>query len=399
MLKIITGKPGSGKSYYAVKTIIDNCRYDPISETYTLKEGIFLVATLEGLRLNFVDFDQTIKELAENETDLKKFPSETEESHRNRNGLYQFFSVPLWQNEIAPKWQKILIVIDEAQRYFPASARDIPNSVWYWFEYHRHFGADIVLMTQHPSSLHRRVLNIAENYIEAAPPGLRQVKNLLRYSLRDTTTNEIISQSSQRTEPQVFKAYKSATHAQGIKPPPNHLTKIYALGGVLAAAVVIGIITMYTGLMNHFQKEKQLNQPPTAAAKSWPKETKPTATHQPDNKPAPTGQQTATNELDFTPAIPGRPETAPAYRHLLQVKSAPTLAGCIKTKTACKCYTQQATPYPVTWEQCLEHVANIHFNPYAEPSTSNSHPTPTTPQTPPAPVISPQIPITEPNPT
>lgn len=369
MLKIITGKPGSGKSYYAVKQIIDNCRYDAISESYTLKEGIFLVATLEGLRLNFVDFDQTIKDLAQNETDLKKFPAETEESHRSRNGLYQFFSVPLWQNDIAPKWQKILIVIDEAQRYFPASARDIPNSVWYWFEYHRHFGADIILMTQHPSSLHRRVLNIAEHYIEAAPPGLRQVKNLLRYSLRDTTTNEIISQSSQRTEPQVFKAYKSATHAQGIKPPTNHLTKFYYLGGALASFVIVGIVVFYSYLMNAFNGDKAERPQPTASSKPWPKTQQPAAqqlpvTNQAEKINIGAGDHTKTDELNFEPTIPGKPETAPAYRHLLQVKSIPTLAGCIKSKNACKCYTQQATPYPVTWEQCLEHVANIHFNPY-----------------------------------
>lgn len=73
--------------------------------------------------------------------------------------------------------------------------------------------------------------------------------------------------------------------------------------------------------------------------------------------------------LDFEPVIEGKPETAPAYRHLLKVQSVPTLAGCIKSEHACKCYTQQATPYPVTWEQCLEHVANLKFNPYVPPRT------------------------------
>jgi zona occludens toxin len=71
---------------------------------------------------------------------------------------------------------------------------------------------------------------------------------------------------------------------------------------------------------------------------------------------------------DFTPEIEGVPESAPAYRHLITVKSAPILAGCIKSANACKCYTDQATPYPVTWEQCLEHVAHLRFNPYANPA-------------------------------
>ena len=71
---------------------------------------------------------------------------------------------------------------------------------------------------------------------------------------------------------------------------------------------------------------------------------------------------------DFKPVVENHPETAPAYAHLLQVKSAPTLAGCIKSKNSCKCYTAQATPYPATYLQCLEHVMNLHFNPYASPS-------------------------------
>lgn len=70
---------------------------------------------------------------------------------------------------------------------------------------------------------------------------------------------------------------------------------------------------------------------------------------------------------DFTPAVPGHPETAPAYAHLLKVTAVPVLAGCIASKTSCKCYTHQATPYPATWEQCREHVMNLHFNPYAVP--------------------------------
>lgn len=362
MLKIITGKPGSGKSYYAVKQIIDNCKYDPIHESYNTNEGLLLVASLEGLRLNFVDFDQTIKDMGAGDTDLKKFPGENDDQYQTRNGLYSFFSVPLWQNEIAPKYQKILVVIDEAQRYFPGSARDIPNSVWYWFEYHRHFGADIILMTQHPSSLHRRVLNIAENYIEASPPGLRQMQNLLRYSLRDTTTNEIISQSSQRTDTQVFKAYKSATHAQGIKAPPNYLTKFYYIGGAMAVSVLVGIVVFFNYLMDAFNGDKPKKETPVATSKPFdqvkPQNLKTSEKNGSEKRDIP-------EQFDFEPVIPGKPETAPAYKGLLKVQNVPVLAGCIKSANACKCYTAQATPYPVTYEQCLEHVANLKFNPYA----------------------------------
>lgn len=372
MLKIITGKPGSGKSYYAVKQITSRCEYDPISESYTLNDGILLVCTLEGLRVNYIDFEQAIKEYGNNEElQHKKYPNQSEDEYKLIKGLNYFFNVETWQKDIAPHYKKILIVIDEAQRYFPASARDIPNSVWYWFEYHRHFGADIVLMTQHPSSLHRRVLNIAENYIEAAPPGLRQIKNMLRYSLRDTTTNEIISQSSERTNKQIFKAYKSATHSEGIKPPQNFLTKFYYIGALAIILSVGGGVFMYDYLMDIIFKDKpkmgaivKTDEQPltsTSTTASWNK-------INPSDSPADT--QTSQQLPNFKPEIEGQPETAPAYRHLLQVQSVPVLAGCIKSQNACKCYTEQATPYPATWEQCLEHVANLKFNPYIAPPSN-----------------------------
>lgn len=366
MLKIITGKPGSGKSYYAVKQIIDNCKYDPISESYSLNSGILLVCTLDGLRLNYVDFDQTVKEMGARDTDLKRYPGESDDQFQIRNGLYSFFSVPLWQHEIAPKHQKILVVVDEAQRYFPGSARDIPNSVWYWFEYHRHFGADIILMTQHPSSLHRRVLNIAEHYVEATPPGLRAMGNRLRYSLRDTTTNEVISQTSQNTDTQVFKAYKSATHAQGIAKPKNYLTKFYYIGGAMLAIAILAVVGYSSYLINLFFGDKSKQPVPVAESKPWPS----SSGDKGQGRALLANGGDSGGFPDFEPIIPGVPESAPAYQGLLQVKSVPTLAGCIKSENTCKCYTQQATPYPVTWEQCLEHVANLKFNPYVAPRSA-----------------------------
>ncbi len=71
---------------------------------------------------------------------------------------------------------------------------------------------------------------------------------------------------------------------------------------------------------------------------------------------------------DFEPQIPGVLESAPAYAHLVTVKAAPLLVGCVYsiTKDKCSCYTQQATPYPASKAYCLESVKNHRFNPYLE---------------------------------
>lgn len=78
---------------------------------------------------------------------------------------------------------------------------------------------------------------------------------------------------------------------------------------------------------------------------------------------------------DFNPTIPGVLESAPAYQPLLKVTAVPVLFGCVYSvaKDQCKCYTQQATPYPASKGYCLETVKNHRFNPYyerAEPKES-----------------------------
>ena len=220
MLRIITGKPGAGKSYYVVHQITDrHCDYDHIADQFILKPGVHLAASLDGLRVDHVDLDRLI----------------------DQHGLEAVINVDFWQ-PISERYPQIVIIIDEAQRYFPSAARNIPNSVWYFFEYHRHLGLDLYLLTQHPSSLHRRILNVAEHYIEAAPPALRGLGNVFRYRNVDVTTGEVISRSTLKADKRVFRAYQSATHAQGLKPPKNVMLKYLAYAGVAFAVIPLGVL-------------------------------------------------------------------------------------------------------------------------------------------------------------
>jgi len=92
--------------------------------------------------------------------------------------------------------------------------------------------------------------------------------------------------------------------------------------------------------------------------------------------PAPGGVLAANDNLepvqqlnkfpDFKPVLDNVPESAPAYEGLIKVTTAPILAGCVKSKDACKCYTHQATPYPATNEYCLATVKGERFNPYLQ---------------------------------
>ncbi|MFU8790032.1 MAG: hypothetical protein ACNA7G_13460 [Methylobacter sp.] len=84
----------------------------------------------------------------------------------------------------------------------------------------------------------------------------------------------------------------------------------------------------------------------------------------PDTKPA---------YPDFTPSVPGIPESAPAYSHLIKVTAAPFLAGCVLNTLTdnCQCYTNQATPYQVSQEYCRETIKGHRFNPYIKAKTTS----------------------------
>jgi len=75
---------------------------------------------------------------------------------------------------------------------------------------------------------------------------------------------------------------------------------------------------------------------------------------------------------DFIPRMPQRPETAPLYDGIRQVKSMPTVAGCVAMADRCKCYTGQATDAFLTDAECRAWIESPPFDPWREPSNPPS---------------------------
>jgi len=150
MIKIIYGPPGSGKSFFMVKYILDNyCSFDTLTQTYKPKihsNGLpfNLICNIEGLILPHHDLDQKIKE--SNKPILKFFTDD-------------------YQTKIAEKVSNIVYVIDECQRYFDEKLNNV--DVLYFFEHHRHLGIDIYLMAQTYERINRRIRGLEEQKIEA----------------------------------------------------------------------------------------------------------------------------------------------------------------------------------------------------------------------------------------
>lgn len=138
-IEIVTGVPGSGKSYYSVhriKKLLDT------SSRFLVLHNIEGLAPLDNrcLPVNWVSIDFNAQAMQER---LKSLRSE-----------YQLQDSDL-----------IHIYVDEAQRFFPPDLKDA--DILYFFDYHRHYGVNITLITQHEKKLTFKITSLAEVEIRA----------------------------------------------------------------------------------------------------------------------------------------------------------------------------------------------------------------------------------------
>ncbi|OAI19975.1 MULTISPECIES: hypothetical protein [Methylomonas] len=78
-------------------------------------------------------------------------------------------------------------------------------------------------------------------------------------------------------------------------------------------------------------------------------------------------------QFDYNPTIANIPESAPAFADLAKPVTFPRLSGCVvdlRQPEGCRCYTQQATPYFVSPDQCRAFVKYGRFDPYRDTPAS-----------------------------
>ncbi|OHX37206.1 hypothetical protein BJL95_21305 [Methylomonas sp. LWB] len=67
------------------------------------------------------------------------------------------------------------------------------------------------------------------------------------------------------------------------------------------------------------------------------------------------------------------PESAPAFADLARPVTFPRLSGCVvdrRRPEGCRCFTQQATPYFVSPDQCRAYIKYGRFDPYRDTPAS-----------------------------
>lgn len=320
MIKLITGAPGTGKTAMAVSLLM----------AYEGKRPIFNMGIPE-LTLDHFETPPVIEW-----TEMRKSPEdETIE--------LPYFTFP----------ENAVIIIDEAQRvYRPRSAgTKVPPHVAA-FETHRHTGVDFILITQSPSLLDSNIKRLVGQHVHIRSTSLG------RYSYEWPECGEVDSKSSRdsaiksryKLPKKVFGLYKSAElHTKVSKP--------------IHPGMVIFIVCILLFVIGGFYMQKTLSakispvSEPVGSDKSGKGAASGVA-----SLPEPKEFQLP----DFSPRLPDRPETAPAFDVLRQVKNMPRVSACIASASRCICYTQQGTRLDVTEPNCRRIANSGDFDYYVE---------------------------------
>ena len=199
-IRLITGGPGSGKSYFMVKHLVDKYfDYNKEADIYKKKkeyEDVSIFTNIDELALDHVDLADAIKKSGQN--------------------IEGFFSLE-YQKSIRKKYPRIVYIIDEAPMYF--RSRFYNNDVFAYFEYHRHLGDDIYLIAIDRYKLSKEISTMGETEFRAVRRSLSFMGEL-KYN--EMIQGEIISRKVLKPEKKIFNLYKSFTknETENIKKAP-----------------------------------------------------------------------------------------------------------------------------------------------------------------------------------
>lgn len=307
-LSVLTGKPGHGKTLYAVTRIAKKAQDENRAVYY---HGI---------------------------PDLKLEWNHIDDPHK-------------WIDpELVP--DGAIVVIDEAQRHFPPrpTGSKVPQHVQL-FDTHRHRGLDIYLITQDPMLIDSFARNLAGEHIHVLRPFGTQQAKIYRWEHvvdpDNRTERGLAVETGRFAYPkESFNLYKSATvHTVKRRIP---LKLAIGLPAVLLVIILGGIIAVKT--MNKLSSKE--SDAPTGDSPLVTTSEK--------------GKITTAKEYEtsITPRLASYPESAPRYDELAKPAVLPVLAGCVQFGEKCKCVTQQATPVEVPENECKVFLAEGRFNPY-----------------------------------
>lgn len=249
--------------------------------------------------------------------------------------------------------ENAVVVVDEAQRIYRPRAvgSKVPPEVQA-FETHRHTGVDFILITQHPGLIDSNIRKLVGRHIHirVTPFGRYRYEWTELGDPESASSREVAAKERYMLPKRAFALYKSSQLHTKIKVKMPWYVYLFAV-------CLVGFVGL--GWYAYHRVSARV-EPPAAKAEQVPQGESVTKAAAP----------VAITAEDFlvaeAPVLPGRPETAPMYAELRQVKQLPRVAGCIRTPTRCTCQNQQGTDAGLDRMQCESWLRNPPFDPYSE---------------------------------
>ena len=219
-LIFITGTPGAGKSYYAVLRIVQE-----LKDTSKL-----IITNIDGLDKQKVAFYLDKEDLS-NLWTLDEFLSAVyglanlHYDGNYRNAFLTLLNVDFWKRVILPYFYKELgykrfvFYLDEFQSIIDEDT-DLHQSQKFFFDYHRHLGIDIYLITQSIQRMNKAIRNIAE--VELRLVNLRMFGLSSVVLLKTLIGGVVVKKKLLKYDPRIFVLYRSALveHLKGVRGRP-----------------------------------------------------------------------------------------------------------------------------------------------------------------------------------
>ena len=159
-LQIVSGKPGSGKSYHTVVLLLayleDWARFE-LKEERAFDRVLYTNLTLDTDKINAYLSDKIGQEV-----DISHYIFSIDEDVRRQ------FAANEGKFPLAVLPQNAMIVIDEVQRMFGSEMDGDKKNKKFEIEFrnyistHRHHGHDLIFITQHTDNISKSILSMAE---------------------------------------------------------------------------------------------------------------------------------------------------------------------------------------------------------------------------------------------
>lgn len=256
-----------------------------------------------------------------------------------------------------------IFLADECHNYMPkrSPSAAVPTPIKLLAE-HRARGFDFFLLTQHPMNIDEFVRRLVGS------PGWHQH---LKRVFGGTNVTRVLQWDA--VNPQCEKNGSGKTAEVDTRTQPTEVYKWYDSASLHTAKVRIPkqLIVMVVALLlvpalGYIAVKRLLPSSSTDAAKKEPGQARADLSHAvPPGGPSTNERKpmtTAEYAASYRPRLAGLMHTAPAYDQLTVPKRVPVPAACVESKAkGCKCYTQDATPYPVDLAMCRQLVAHGAF--------------------------------------